>query len=70
MCCMRGDSITLQHAGKALVLAVNPSRVIVEIPTASLPPRALEVAPAEGSPDDASRSRRRIGAGAEAERPS
>jgi Protein of unknown function (DUF2917) len=46
----RGDSMTLHHGGKALVLAVDSSRVIVEIPGEALPPRALEVAPAEGQP--------------------
>jgi hypothetical protein len=36
---MRGDSMTLKHAGKALVLAVRPSRAIVEIPE-GVPPRS------------------------------
>ena len=55
---LRGDSITLEHAGKALLLAVRPSRVIVEIPEGVTPPRALEVAIGDGRPG------RRIGLGA------
>ena len=55
---LRGDSLTLKHAGKALVLAVRPSRVIVEIPEGVIPPSALEVAIGEG------RTGRRIRPGA------
>jgi Protein of unknown function (DUF2917) len=47
---VRGDSITLDHAGKALVFAVRPSRVVVEIPDGVPAPRALEVARADGQP--------------------
>jgi hypothetical protein len=47
---LRGDSVTLERAGKSLLFAVHPSRVIVEVPDGVPPPRAVEVAFADGQP--------------------
>ena len=52
-----GDAVTLTAAGKALALAVRPSRAVVEIQAGVPPPRRLEVANADGLPG------RRVGAG-------
>ncbi len=50
---MPGDTVTLQHAGKALVLAVSAARAFLETPHGVAPPRVVEIAPADGSLGDA-----------------
>lgn len=45
-----GETVTLRHAGKGLVLALHPARAYLEIPQGVVPPRVVEVASADGVP--------------------
>ncbi len=45
-----GDAIDLAHSGTALALALQVSRVVIEVPVGVTPPRAVEIAMVEGEP--------------------
>jgi hypothetical protein len=45
-----GDAIDLAQTGTAIVLAHRVSRVVVEVPAGVTPPRAVEMAVADGEP--------------------
>jgi hypothetical protein len=46
-----GDAINLAQPGTAIVLAHEVSRVVLEVPVGVTPPRAVEMAMADGKPD-------------------
>jgi hypothetical protein len=53
------DAVVLAQTGLAIVLAHRPARVVLELPHGVAPPRAVEIALADGEPAGALRSRPR-----------